>query len=156
MPGRIDSRLAALGIEIPDTPAPQFNYVPVQTTGNLAFVAGQVPMTGGEIRYSGQVGVHLDVEAGQAAARLCAINMLAQLKTALDGDLDRIVKVVRVGGFVSCAADFTAQGQVINGASDVLVEILGEAGRHARAAVGCAALPLGAAVEVEGVFEIRP
>ena len=154
MPGRIDQRLADLGIEIPSTPAPQFNYVPVQFSGHLAFVAGQVPMADGEIRYSGQVGIHLDLETGQAAARLCAINMLAQLKTALDGDLDRIVKVVRVGGFVSCGADFTAQGQVINGASDLLVEVLGDAGRHARAAVGCSALPLGAAVEVEGLFEV--
>lgn len=155
MPGNIDQRLAELGIEIPSTPAPQFNYVPVQFSGDLAFVAGQVPMAGGEIRYSGQVGSHLDVETGQAAARLCAINMLAQLKTALDGDLDRIVRVVRVGGFVSCGPDFTAQGQVINGASDLLVEVLGDAGRHARAAVGCSALPLGAAVEVEGVFEVK-
>ncbi len=154
MPGKIDQRLADLGIEIPVTPAPQFNYVPVQFSDHLAFVAGQVPMADGAVRYSGQVGTHLDVEAGQAAARLCAINMLAQLKTALDGDLDRIVKVLRVGGFVSCAADFTAQGQVINGASDLLVEVLGDAGRHARAAVGCSSLPLGAAVEVEGLFMV--
>lgn len=154
MSGKIDQRLGELGIEIAGTPAPQFNYVPVQLSGKLAFVAGQVPMADGEITYAGQVGVHLDIAAGQAAARLCAINMLAQLKTALDGDLDRIVKVVRVGGFVSCGADFTAQGQVINGASDLLVEVFGDAGRHARAAVGCSALPLGAAVEVEGLFEI--
>ncbi|MCH8918482.1 MAG: RidA family protein [Proteobacteria bacterium] len=153
MTDAIESRLIELGITLPETSAAVANYLPVARTGDLLFVSGQLPMADGRMAWSGRLGEALDIDQGRQAARLCAINMLAQLRAALDGELDRVARVVRLGGFVASAEDFTAQPQVINGASDLMVDVFGEAGRHARAAVGVNVLPLGAAVELEGLFE---
>lgn len=150
----IGRRLAELGLELPDIAPAIANYVPVVRAGNLLFVSGQLPMREGNLAYAGRVGETLGPEEGQAAARLCAVNLLAQVRAALDGDLDRVERVVRIGGFVASAPDFTGQPQVVNGASDLLVEVFGEAGRHARAAVGVNVLPLGAAVEIEAVVAV--
>ena len=145
----IEQRLSELGIELPSAAAPIANYVPFTREGNLLFISGQVPRNlDGELKFIGKVGAGLSVEEGQAAARLCALNCLAQVKAAA-GSLDAVRQILRLGGFVNCAPDFTGQPQVVNGASDVIVEIFGDKGRHARAAVGCSALPAGVAVEVE-------
>lgn len=149
----IEKRLQELGIDLPEAAASVANYVPVARVGDLLFVSGQLPMKDGKLVWTGTVGDLLNVEEGQQAARLCAVNILAQLRTALDGDLNRVKRVVRLGGFVASVGDFTAQPQVINGASDLMVDVFGDAGRHARAAVGVNVLPLNAAVEVEGLFE---
>jgi enamine deaminase RidA (YjgF/YER057c/UK114 family) len=154
MAGEIDARLEELGIELPEPAVPVANYVAYVVTGNLIFVSGQVPVVGGEFKYVGKVGGDLTVEDGQAAARLCGINIIAQLKKALDGDLDRVTRVVKLGGFVNSTPDFTDQPKVINGASNLMAEVFGDKGKHARAAVSAAALPLGVAVEVEAVVEI--
>jgi enamine deaminase RidA (YjgF/YER057c/UK114 family) len=154
MTGRIDQHLRERGIEIPEVAPPRFNYVPVVLSRGQAWVAGQVPYLGAEIRYQGALGKDLALEAGQAAARLCMLNVLGQLKLALGGDLDRVRRAVKVVGYVACTPDFTAQPLVMNAASDLLVEVFGEAGRHARSAVGTPSLPLNAAVEVDAVFEI--
>lgn len=153
MSGTIDARLAELGLTLPDAPAPAANYVPFVITGNLVFVSGQVAMDAAGKR-TGRLGEDVDVAAGQEAARVCAINLLAQLRAACGGDLDRVRRVVKLTGFVASAPDFTEQPQVINGASDLMADVFGAAGAHARAAVGVAALPLGVAVEVDGIFEI--
>ncbi len=145
-------RLAALGITLPEPVAAVANYVPCVITGDLLFVSGQVSV-GPEGLVTGRLGETLDLEAGQAAARLCAINLISQCQAAL-GDLSRVRRIVKLGGFVSAAAHFTDIPRVINGCSDLMVEVFGEAGRHARSAVACPVLPLGAAVEVDGVFEI--
>jgi enamine deaminase RidA (YjgF/YER057c/UK114 family) len=153
MPSRIDTRLAELGLELPATPAPVANYVAFVVAGNLVHVSGQVSSdAGGPI--TGKLGAGLDVAAGAAAARQCALALIAQLRAACEGDLDRLRRVVKLTGFVNSAPDFTDQPKVINGASDLMVEVFGDRGRHARAAVGVAALPLGVAVEVDGIFEI--
>ncbi len=149
----IDARLAELGITLPDAPAPVANYVPYVQTGNLLFVSGQVSSdANGPIK--GKLGADMGVEAGAEAARRCAISLLAQAKKACGGDLSRIRRVVKLTGFVNSTPDFTDQPKVVNGASDLMVAVLGEAGRHARAAVSAPALPLGVAVEVDAVFEI--
>jgi enamine deaminase RidA (YjgF/YER057c/UK114 family) len=153
MAGTIESRLIALGIALPEAAASVANYVPVARSGGLLFVSGQLPMADGQVAWTGRLGEALDIEKGQQAARLCALNVLAQLKSALDGDLDRVRRVVRLGGFVASSGDFTGQPQVINGASDLMVDVFGDSGRHARAAVGVNVLPLGASVELEGLFE---
>ncbi|MHC8509344.1 MAG: RidA family protein [Rhodospirillales bacterium] len=153
--GAIDARLAELGLEIPDAPAPAANYVPYAVSGSLVFCAGQIPLVKGEITHKGQIGAEADIEHGYAAARVCGVNLLAQVKAACGGDLDRVVRVVRLGGFVNAAPDFTNHPKVINGASDLMVEVFGDAGKHARAAVGCSSLPLGVSAEVDGIFEIR-
>jgi enamine deaminase RidA (YjgF/YER057c/UK114 family) len=154
MTGRIDARLTELNISLPAASAPAANYVPVVIAGNLAFVSGQVPVLQGEFKYLGKVGVELNVEQGQQAARLCALNIIAQLKNALGGDLDRVRRCVKVGGFVNCESGFGEQPKVINGASDLFVQVFGDAGRHARFAVGTNALPFNVAVEVDAVFEV--
>ncbi len=154
MTGRIAARLVELGILLPEVQPPRFNYVPVVLSRGQAWVAGQVPFEAGVVKYTGKIGQDLSLEQGQAAARLCMLNGLAQLARALDGNLDRVRQVIKVGGFVACVPAFTAHPQVINAASDLLVEVFGEAGRHARFAVGAPALPLDAAVEVDAVFEI--
>jgi enamine deaminase RidA (YjgF/YER057c/UK114 family) len=154
MPGKIDARLNELGITLPDAPAPAANYVPYVRAGHLIFVAGQIPIAGGKPQFVGKLGREFQVEDGQKAARLCALNLVAQLRAALGGDLDKVKRIVRVGGFVNAVPDFTDHPQVVNGASDVLVQIFGDAGKHARAAVGCSSLPRGVATEVEGVAEV--
>src|SRR5919197_783894 len=149
----IEDKLASLGISLPSPPAPAGSYVPVVITHNLVFVAGQIPSEAGQVKFSGKVGRDLSVEAGQQAARLCTVNALAQLKSAL-GSLDRVKRVVKVTGFVNCDPMFADQPKVVNGASDLLVQVFGEIGKHARAAVGVSSLPLESAVEVEFVVEI--
>lgn len=155
MAGRIDQRLAELKIELPQAAAPVANYVPAVTSGNLVFISGQVTVWNGEFKYVGKLGRDFSVEEGQAAARLCGLNILAQLKAALNGDLDRVTRCVKLGVFVNSADDFTDQPKVANGVSDLMVEVLGDAGKHARFAVGTNALPLNVAVEVDAVFEVR-
>lgn len=152
---RIEQRITQLGIQLPGPGAPGGNYVPFVQIGNLVYMAGQVCRSEGKMVYVGKVGRDLSVEEGQKAARLCALNLLAQLKVACNGDLDRVVRCVRMGGFVNCTPDFTEQPKVINGASDLMVEIFGDAGKHARTAVGVAALPMDSAVEVEAIFQLQ-
>jgi len=155
MPGKIEARLKELGITLPAAATPAANYVPTVRTGNLVFVAGQVTLKDGKLEYVGKLGREFSVEEGQKAARLCALNVLAHLKNACDGDLDRVRRCVRVGGFVNAVPEFGDHPKVINGASDLFVEVFGEAGKHARAAVGVGSLPFGVAVEVEAVFEVE-
>jgi enamine deaminase RidA (YjgF/YER057c/UK114 family) len=152
--GKVDSRLAELGITLPSPMAPMANYIPFNVVGNLVVVSGQVPAQDGKIAWVGKVGAEVSVEDGAAAARLCLINVLVHLKAACGGDLDRVKKVVRLGGFVACGKDFTQQAVVMNGASNLAVEIFGNAGRHARTTIGVPSLPGDAAMEVEGMFEI--
>ena len=154
MAGNIDKRLAELAIDIPQAAAPAANYVPFVMAGGLLFVAGQIPFWNGALSHLGRVGAELTADDGYQAARVCGLNLIAQAKAALDGDLDRVRRVVKLGGFVCCTDDFTGQPMVVNGASDLMVEVFGEAGRHARFAVGAPSLPRGVAVEVDGIFEI--
>ncbi len=154
MAGEIESRLKDLGLELPEAAAPAANYVPYVVSGNLVFVSGQITMWNGELQYIGKLGQDFSVEDGQGAARVCALNILAQVKAACGGDLDRVVRCVRLGGFVNSTPDFKDQPKVINGASDFMVEVLGDKGRHSRAAVSAGALPLGVAVEIDAIFEI--
>ncbi|WP_425086938.1 RidA family protein [Stappia sp.] len=153
MPGEIENHISSLGITLPKAAAPAANYVPYVQTGNQLFISGQIPMGPNGIEHQGKLGDDYSLENGQAAAKLCAINLLAQAKAAL-GDLDRIVRLVKIVGFVNSTPDFTDQPKVINGASDFLVEALGEKGRHARAAVGVSGLPFGVAVEIDAIFEV--
>jgi enamine deaminase RidA (YjgF/YER057c/UK114 family) len=155
MAGRIEARLKELGIELPQASAPAANYVPFARSGNLLFMAGQICIWNGEIRHRGKLGRDLKLEQGVEAARICALNLIAQARAALDGDLDRIARVVRLGGFVNSIESFTDQAKVVNGASDLMVQVFGDAGRHARTAVGTNVLPLDVAVEVEATFEVR-
>jgi enamine deaminase RidA (YjgF/YER057c/UK114 family) len=155
MAGRVEARLAELKLALPQAAAPVANYVPTVRSGDLLFVAGQICQWNGELRFIGKLGRDVSLDQGVEAARLCALNILAQAKAALGGDLDRILRCVRLGAFVNCADDFTQQPQVANGASNLMVEVFGDAGRHARAAVGVNALPGGVAVEVDAVFEVR-
>jgi enamine deaminase RidA (YjgF/YER057c/UK114 family) len=154
MAGEIEARLNELGIELPEAPSAAANYVPYVVTGNLVFVAGQVPFVDGELKYLGQVGKDIELEEAQAAARVCGLNIIAQVKAACDGDLDRVVRCVKLGGFVNSSDGFDRQPWVINGASDLIAEVFGDKGRHARFAVGSNALPLGVSVEIDAVFEI--
>jgi enamine deaminase RidA (YjgF/YER057c/UK114 family) len=154
MAGTIDARLAELGITIPDAPAPAANYVPYAISGKTVYVAGQIPLVDGKIEGIGKVGRDLTVDQAKAIARICAINLIAQARAAAGGDLDKIARVLKLGGFVTCVDDFTQQPEVVNGASDLMVDVFGDKGRHARFAVGTNALPRGVAVEVEGTFEL--
>lgn len=154
MTNKVDMRLQALGIDLPKAVAPVANYVPYIITGKLVFISGQIPFIDGEIQYPGRLGENISVIEAQKAARLCGINLLAQLKNACKGDLDRLVQVVKLNGFVNGTPSFTDQAIVINGTSDLMFEVFADKGRHARAAIGCTALPLGAAVEVDAIFEI--
>ena len=153
MADTIQNRLAALGVTLPAAAAPAANYVPFAVTGKLVYTSGQLPLAGGKLAATGLLGRELDTAAGREAARHCAINVLAQLQAAA-GDLERIARLVKITVFVASAPDFTEQHLVANGASDFLVEVLGEAGRHARSAVGVAVLPLNAPVEVEAIAEL--
>lgn len=154
MNGKIETKLAELGVTLPDAPAPAANYVPFVQSGDMVYVSGQISNNQGNL-ITGKLGSNLSVAEGAAAARTCAISLLAQLKTACGGNLDRLVRVVKLTGFVNSTADFTDQPMVINGASNFLVDTLGDAGRHARSAVSAASLPLGVAVEIEGIFQIK-
>ncbi|WP_417207534.1 RidA family protein [Antarctobacter sp.] len=153
MSNAIDARLAELGLTLPDAPAPAANYVPYVIVGSLVFVSGQISMNADGL-ITGKVGADLSVEEGAAAAKTCALSLLAQARAACGGDLSRLKRVVKLTGFVNSTPDFTDQPKVVNGASDTLVDILGDAGRHSRSAVSAGALPLGVAVEIEGIFEI--
>jgi len=154
MSGQIEARLAQLGIELPEPTVPMANYVPFTVAGNLVFVAGQISQWNGQPRHVGKLGAGIGLEEGRDAARLCALNILTHLRTACGCDLDRVRRVVQLRGFVNCTPDFTDMPRVVNGASDLMVEIFGDLGRHARAAVGVNSLPAGVAVEVEAIFEI--
>lgn len=153
MSDTIETRLQSLGVTLPEAAAPAANYVPFVITGNQLFVSGQIPMGPNGIEHVGKLGDTYSVEEGQAAAKLCAINLLAQAKAAL-GDLEKVARLVKIVGFVNSTGDFTEQPKVVNGASDFLVEAMGERGKHARSAVSAASLPFGVAVEVEAIFEI--
>jgi enamine deaminase RidA (YjgF/YER057c/UK114 family) len=150
----IESRLAELGITLPDAPAPAANYVPFVVVGNIVHVSGQISQNAGGL-IKGRIGETMNVAEGAEAAKSCAISLLAQVKKACGGDLTRLVRAIKLVGFVNSTPDFTDQPKVINGASDFMVAVLGDAGRHARSAVSAASLPLGVAVEIEGMFEIR-
>ncbi len=154
MSSAIEARLNELGVTLPEAAAPAANYVPFLQTGNQLFVSGQLPMAGGKLQISGKLGDGLGIDEGKAAAKLCAINLLAQAKAAT-GNLDKVARLVKIVGFVNSTAEFVDQPQVINGASDFLVEAMGEKGRHARSAVSAVSLPFGAAVEIEAIFEIE-
>ena len=154
MTNKVNIRLQALGIDLPKAVAPVANYVPYVITDKLVFISGQIPFLDGEIQYPGRLGENISVIEAQKAARLCGINLIAHLKNACEGDLDRLVQVVKLNGFVNGTPSFTDQAMVINGTSDLMFEVFADKGRHARAAIGCSALPLGAAVEVDAIFEI--
>jgi enamine deaminase RidA (YjgF/YER057c/UK114 family) len=154
MAGRIEQRLTELGIVLPTPAAPIANYVPYAVTGKLVVISGQIPLRDGVVAFTGKVGVDLTPDQGKAAARVCFVNLLAQLKAAAGGDLDRVARVLRLGGFIAAPAGFTQHAPVMNGASDLAVEVFGDAGRHARTTIGVPSLPADAAVEVEGMFEL--
>jgi len=154
MAGRIAARLSELGIVLPEAPPPVASYVPWVRSGRQVIVSGQIPVKDGTRPYVGKLGGGVSNADGQAAARLCAINLLAQVSAALDGDLDRVARVLRLGGFVNATADFTEHSAIINGASELMVEVFGEAGRHARFAIGAPSLPFNVAVEIDGLFEV--
>ena len=154
MAGKIEARLAELGVELPEAAAPAANYVPYVVSGAHVFVAGQIALLNGELKYRGKVGQELSIEEGYRAARLCGLNVIAQVKAACGGDLDRVRRIVRLGGFVNASDDFHDHPKVVNGASDLMVEVFGDRGKHARAAVGCSALPLNVATEVDAIVEI--
>jgi enamine deaminase RidA (YjgF/YER057c/UK114 family) len=150
---KIEARLAELGVTLPNAPAPAANYVPFVISGNLVYISGQISAKDGAM-IKGRLGADLAVEEGAEAAKACAISLLAQLKAATGGDIDRMVRLVKLVGFVNSTPEFIDQPKVINGASDFMVAALGDAGRHARSAVSAASLPFGVAVEIEAIFEI--
>jgi len=153
MAKEIDDRLKALGIVLPIPPAPAANYVPTVTTGKIVFVSGQIPSTPEGVQFVGKLGREFSIEEGRAAARICAINILANLQAGI-GDLGKVARIVKVVGFVNAVPDFTEPHKVVNGASDLLTEVLGERGKHARSAIGVGTLPLGVCVEVEAIAEL--
>lgn len=154
MAGRIEARLQELGITLPVPAAPIANYIPFTATGRLVVISGQIPLVAGKVACTGKVTEGVSVEAATAAARICFINLVAQLKAAAGGDLDRVARVLRLGGFIAAPAAFTQHAAVMNGASDLAVALFGEAGRHARTTIGVPSLPADATVEVEGLFEL--
>ena len=154
MSGKIQKRLDDLGIVLPEPASPAANYVPFIISGSLVFIAGQIPFWNGDILHIGKVGAELTVEEAKKAARICGLNILAQLKTACGSDLDRVNKCVKIGVFVNCIDGFKQQPEIANGVSDLMVEVFGETGRHARFAIGTNALPRNCATEADAVFEI--
>jgi enamine deaminase RidA (YjgF/YER057c/UK114 family) len=154
MPGKVAARLKELNVALPPVTPPVANYVPVVISGHTLYVSGQLPVLNGQMA-KGHLGKDVTIEQGYEAAKTCAVNIVAQVSAALGGNLDRVTRCVKLGGFVASTPEFTDHPKVVNGASDFIVSVFGDAGKHARAAVGVAALPLGAAVEVEAVFEIK-
>lgn len=155
MNGKIAGRLAELDIVLPQAPNPVSNYQPYVISGNLVFLSGQVTIWNGELKYQGKIGRDLTVEQGYEAARMCGLNLIAQVNAACGGNLDRVKRVVRLGAFVNCVDDFKQHPDVVNGASDLMAAVFGDAGRCTRTNVGVPSLPLGFAVEIDGVFEIE-
>ncbi len=147
--------LAGLGLSLPKAAAPAANYVPYVITGKHVFIAGQIPFLNGEKMHQGRLGADFDIEKGKTAAQACALNILGQLDAALEGDWSKLVRCVKLGAFVNCTPEFTDHPAVVNGASDLMVAALGEAGKHARFAVGAPSLPLGVSVEIDAIFEIK-
>ena len=154
MAGKIDARLRELGLEIPPSPAPLGSYVPFVVTGSLVFIAGQLPIGAKGLEYAGKLGQQFNVADGKQAARLCGINIIARLRDACGGDLDRVKQGVKICGYINAAPDFTEFAPVMDGCSNFLVEVFGDKAKHARVAVGAPSLPRGAAVEVDAIFEI--
>jgi enamine deaminase RidA (YjgF/YER057c/UK114 family) len=153
--GLVEKRLRAQKIELPTPSTPGADYVPFVRVGELLFLTGQLSQWNGERRFIGKVGREIDIDQARQAARLCALNLLAHLRAALDGDLDRVVQCIRVGGFVNATPEFLDHSKVINGASDLFVAVFGDAGRHTRVSIGVSGLPYGVAVEVEALFVVR-
>lgn len=154
-PMAYQERLQELGITLEEAPKSMANYVPFVQIGNMIYISGQLPFKEGVLLYKGKLGDNVTLEEGQLAARQCAINIITQLKAACQGDLSKVERCVRLGGFVNCTNDFEAHPKVINGASDLMVAVFGEAGKHARAAIGTSSLPLGVSVEVEASFLLK-
>lgn len=154
MTQNVADRLKELGVTLPSPAAPAANYVPYTRSGNLLIISGQLPMVDGKVAFTGKLGANVSLEMGQEAARICAINIIAQVNAALGGDLQKVRRCLRLGGFVACTPDFTQHPQVVNGASNLIADVFGEAGKHARAAVGVPALPFDTAVEVDAMFEV--
>ena len=150
----VESRLTEHQIELPQTTPSVANYVPFVLSGRTLYISGQITVWNGELRYQGKLGKNVSIDEGYQAARLCGLNLLAQLKSACGGDLNRVTRVIKLGGFVNCSPDFKEHPAVINGASDLMVDVFADAGRHSRFAVGASSLPLGVAVEIDGTFEI--
>jgi enamine deaminase RidA (YjgF/YER057c/UK114 family) len=155
MAGQIDAKLAELGITVPAAAAPIANYIGFNVVGKLVVISGQIPLVDGKVACTGKVGAGVNVEQGVQAARICFVNLLAQLKAATGGDLDKVKRVVRLGGFIASPPEFTQHALVMNGASDLAVAVFGDKGRHARTTIGVPSLPADAAVEVEGMFELE-
>lgn len=155
MAGVIEARLQELGIELPDAAAPAANYVPWVISGKQVFIAGQIPFWNGELKGLGKVGKDMDTGEAAGIARICGLNIIAQTKAACGGDLDKVARIVKLGGFVNCTEDFVEHPQVVNGASDLMVDVFGDAGKHARFAVGAPTLPRGVAVEVDAIIELK-
>ena len=155
MTGTIDAKLASLGIIVPAAAAPVANYIGYNIVGKLVVISGQIPVVDGKVAVTGKVGAGVTIEQGQQAARICFLNLLAQLKAATGGNLDRVKRVVRLGGFIASPPEFIGHAQVMNGASDLAVAVFGDKGKHARTTIGVPALPGDAAVEVEGMFELE-
>ncbi len=153
MTGTVDAKLAELKITLPIVAKPAGSYLGYVISGNQIFISGQVPFWNGELKYKGKVGVDYNIEEGADAAKTCALNIIAQAKLALDGDLDRVKKIIKLGGFINCLPDFTDHPAVINGASDLMATVFGDKGQHARFAVGAVSLPLGCAVEIDAIIE---
>ena len=151
----INQRLKELKIDLPETPNPVANYLPYTITGNLVFISGQIPFFEGQLLYSGKIGEDISIEDGQKAARICGLNLLSQLNQACDQSLNRVSRVIKICGFVNSTSIFKEHALVINGVSNLMVEVFQDRGKHARAAIGCSSLPLGASVEVEAIFEIK-
>ena len=151
---RYEQVIAELGLTIPEPATPVANFVPYVVTGKLVYISGQIPFQAGRAVFVGKLGADFTVEEGQEAARTCALQVLALIRRACGGDLDKVVRCIRLGGFINSTPEFTSQPQVMNGASDLIVSVFGERGRHARAAVGVNSLPWGVAVEVDAIFEI--
>ncbi|MCM2327300.1 MAG: RidA family protein [Lysobacter sp.] len=152
---KAEERLAALGLELPEAAAPVANYVGYTVSGKTVYISGQLPYRNGKLAYTGRLGAGVMIDDGYAAGRQCGLNILAHLKVACGGDLDRVARVLRLGGFVNCTPEFNDAPKCVNGASDLMVAVFGDAGRHARAAVGVASLPAGAAVEVDAIVELK-